>query len=86
MSFAVIEGGIKARKQGFGRLDVREDGLCVGGNEVGCANSNSAHAKAIMREGVGQGSCIKGKVTTAINNGFGFVDVEVVKLKCVGKV
>ncbi len=81
---AVVESSMKAREEGFSLLDFSNDGLSVGGDEMGCAHCDSAYAEAIVREGVGQNSCVESKVVAAINNGFWFVDMEIVKLQCVG--
>ena len=77
---AVVESSVKAMKEGLSFLDFRDDGLSVGSDEVGCSNSNPAHAEAIVGEGIGQIRCVEGKVVAAINDSFWFVDVQVMKL------
>ena len=81
---AVVKSSIKAREQRFGFLDFGDDGLSVGGDKVGCTHCDPAHAEAIMREGVGQNSRVKSEVAAAVNDGFWFVDMELLKLHCVG--
>lgn len=87
LSFAIVEGSMKAGEKCFSILNFGDDGLCVCSNEMRGANSNSAYMETVAREGVGQTSGIKGKVAIgAVNDGFGCIDVKVVAEEGAGEI